>query len=121
MVVVVCMPRPSLNSTYSLHCGSLLGLCHWILNLRRLWQMKKELQWSLELVNESFHAAVSWGILAARIAAKNSCRISSQELLGGSWVVRSGVISPLIWVINIATLLISSLINTHEPPSNLRA
>ena len=38
-------------------------------------------------------------------------------LLGGSWVVISGVISPLIWAITIVTLLISPLITTHEPPS----
>ena len=34
-------------------------------------------------------------------------------LLGGSWVVISGVLSPLIWVISIGTLLIT----THEAPS----
>ena len=39
-------------------------------------------------------------------------------LLGGSWVVISGVLSPLIWVIIIATLLITPLITAHEPPSN---
>ena len=38
-------------------------------------------------------------------------------ILGGSWVVISGVISPLIWVINIVTLLITPLITAHEPPS----
>ena len=38
-------------------------------------------------------------------------------ILGGSWVVISGVISPLIWVITIVTLLITPLITTHEPPS----
>ena len=38
-------------------------------------------------------------------------------LLEGSWVVISGVISPLIWVIIIVTLLITQLITTHEPPS----
>ena len=38
-------------------------------------------------------------------------------LLGGSWVVISRVISPLIWVISIVTLLITLLITTHEPPS----
>ena len=38
-------------------------------------------------------------------------------LLGGSWVVISGVISPLIWVISIVTLLTTQLITTHEPPS----
>ena len=39
------------------------------------------------------------------------------SLLGGSWVVISGVISPLIWVITIVTLLITPLIPNHEPPS----
>ena len=42
---------------------------------------------------------------------------SPQTLLGGSWVVISGVISPLIWVVSIATLLITPLTTTHEPPS----
>ena len=31
-------------------------------------------------------------------------------LLGGSWAVISGVISPLIWVISIVTLLITPFI-----------
>ena len=31
-------------------------------------------------------------------------------LLGGSWVVKSGEISPLVWVITIVTLLITPLI-----------
>ena len=39
-------------------------------------------------------------------------------ILGGSWVVISGVISLLIWVITIVTLLITPVITTHEPPSN---
>ena len=38
-------------------------------------------------------------------------------LLGGSGVVRSGVISPLIRVISIVTLVITLLRTTHEPPS----
>ena len=42
---------------------------------------------------------------------------SQDGLLGGSWVVISGAISPLIWVINIVTLRIRPLITTHEPPS----
>ena len=37
---------------------------------------------------------------------------------GGSWVVISGVISPLIWHITIVTLLVTPLITTHEPPSS---
>ena len=41
-------------------------------------------------------------------------------VLGGSGVVVSGVISPLIWVISIVTLLITLLITTHEPPSKPR-
>ena len=40
------------------------------------------------------------------------------RLLGGSWVVISRVISPLIGVI-IVTLLITPLITTHEPPSKI--
>ena len=36
-------------------------------------------------------------------------------VLGGSWVVINGVISPLIWVITIVILLITLLIPTHEP------
>ena len=38
-------------------------------------------------------------------------------ILGGSWVVRSGVISHLSRVVSIVTLLITLLITTHEPPS----
>ena len=37
------------------------------------------------------------------------------SILGGSWVVISRVIRPLIWVT--ATLLRTLLITTHEPPS----
>ena len=37
-------------------------------------------------------------------------------VLGGSWVVISRVISPLIWIV---TLLITPLIATHEPPSRV--
>ena len=40
-----------------------------------------------------------------------------QTILGGSWVVISGVISPLIWVISIVILHIALLITTHEPPN----
>ena len=43
------------------------------------------------------------------------------QALGGSWVVLSGVVSTLIWVISIATLLITLLITGHEPPSSLMA
>ena len=41
-----------------------------------------------------------------------------QVILGGSWVVISGVIRPLIWVLSIVTLPITLLITTHEPPSS---
>ena len=39
-------------------------------------------------------------------------------LLGGSWVVIHGVISPLIWAVTLVTWLITPLITTHEPPSS---
>ena len=42
-------------------------------------------------------------------------------LLGGSWVLISGVISPLIWNISIVTLLIAVPITTHGPPSGVPA
>ena len=39
-------------------------------------------------------------------------------VLGGSWVVISRVITPLIWVQNYSrTLLIAPLITTHDPSS----
>ena len=40
-------------------------------------------------------------------------------VLGGSWAVTRGVISPLIWVISIVTLLITLLVTTHELPSRV--
>ena len=43
-----------------------------------------------------------------------------QLLLGGSGVVISRVISPLIWAISIVTLLITLLTTTNEPPSSIR-
>ena len=43
-----------------------------------------------------------------------------QWLLGGSWVVISRLIIPLIWVISIVTLLITPLKITHEPPSGFQ-
>ena len=55
-----------------------------------------------------------------RIAAQDAGveRDCACTQLGGSWVVLSGVRSPLIWVISIVALLITLLITTHEPPSN---
>ena len=41
----------------------------------------------------------------------------SVDLLGASWVVISGGISPPIRVIIVGTLLITPLITTREPPS----
>ena len=73
-----------------------------------------------------------WGTLATIREAETSnrtCYMSRLQqalrtstwkpptLSGGSWVVISGVIHPLIWVITIVTLLITLLIATHEPPS----
>ena len=40
-------------------------------------------------------------------------------VLGGSGVVISRVISSPIWVISVVTLLITLLIATHEPPSEI--
>ena len=43
------------------------------------------------------------------------------QILGGSWLVISGVISPPIWVVTMVTLLITPRITTHEPPSRILA
>ena len=40
-------------------------------------------------------------------------------LLGGPWVVITGGISPLLWVICIVTLLFTLLVPAHEPPSRV--
>ena len=57
--------------------------------------------------------------LSRRLASRRAARDLGTPLLGGSWVVISGVISPLICVIVIivVTLIITPLITTHEPPS----
>ena len=46
----------------------------------------------------------------------NSFGFVRQALLAGSWLVKSGVISPLLCVISIVALLISPLTTTLEPP-----
>ena len=44
-------------------------------------------------------------------------RFRTEGLLGGSWVVISGAINPLIWVSSTATLLRTPHITKHELPS----
>ena len=39
------------------------------------------------------------------------------ELLGGSRLVIGGIVSLLVWVMPAAILIITLLINNHEPPS----
>ena len=51
-------------------------------------------------------------------SARGKHATPGQAVFEGSWVVISGVISPLIWVIIMVTLLITPLITTHEPPSS---
>ena len=45
---------------------------------------------------------------------------SVSRVLGGSWVVVSGVISPLFWVVSMITVLITPLITIHEHLRRLR-
>ena len=52
-----------------------------------------------------------------RVPYNDFLRSALRKVLGGSWVVISGVISPVIWVITIVILLITLLITNHEPPS----
>ena len=58
--------------------------------------------------------------LVLEFSVMSSCGSEEEGLLEGSWVVRSGVISPLIGVIVTVTLLITPLITTHESPSRER-
>ena len=52
------------------------------------------------------------------LAADRGCRpLIASQLVLGSWVVLSGAISPVTWVIIMVALLITLLITTHEPPS----
>ena len=55
------------------------------------------------------------GVWRFRLSKQTTTRLT--YLLGGSCLVITGVISPLIWAITIATILITPLITTHEPPS----
>ena len=58
-----------------------------------------------------------WWTILAVLDSHVECICCLSLLLGGSWVVISGVISPLIKVISIVALLITLLITTREPPS----
>ena len=50
-------------------------------------------------------------------ASRYEANLAFKTLLGGSCVVISRVISPVIWVTILFVLLITPLITTHEPPS----
>ena len=62
----------------------------------------------------------SYGDLVAQFSSGCPFLACEDTALGGSWVVISGVVNPLIWVITIVTLLVTPLITTHEPPSSGR-
>ena len=55
--------------------------------------------------------SVGAGISRVGLLARQSFGPKWMQLLGGSWVVISGFISPPIWVISIVTLLISPTYN----------
>ena len=66
----------------------------------------------------NLEAAVQHRALSLRLLFRDaSPKVNLEVPLGGSWAFISGVISPLIWVITTVTLLITSLITSHEPPS----
>ena len=64
------------------------------------------------------HRSLGWLLFRLFISypSKLCFRANRTKLLGGSWVVTAGVISPL-WIIAIVTLLISPPMTTHELPS----
>ena len=55
--------------------------------------------------------------MASHTSRRTLEQSSRSLLLGGSWVVICGVISPLIWVILMVTLLITPLLTTLSPNS----
>ena len=61
-------------------------------------------------------SVIEWSVSQSTFGFTNVVP-STKLLLGGSWVVISGVIRDLIWILTIVTLLITPLITTHEPPS----
>ena len=54
---------------------------------------------------------------ASRYYSSSIRRLRSSTVLGGSWVVTSGVISKVTISITHIKGLITPLITTHEPPS----
>ena len=60
---------------------------------------------------------MKWSLLLPRESCcryRHSTRHSFHEKqLGGSWVVISGILSPIIWVIIVVALLITPLITTY--------
>ena len=68
-----------------------------------------------------FMGSYRWGYGSPNMGYKYSYHtlLNHMGLLGGSWVVVNGVISPLTWVVSIVTLLrillVTLLITTHEP------
>ena len=72
---------------------------------------QKELLWGLwvDMLCTALNRRRVWDFL----------RSTASELLGGSWVVISGVISRITIIITPIRGLITRLITTHEPPSTL--
>ena len=66
------------------------------------------------------HRSFGWLLFLAFLYYHNKLSFVANRttLLGGSWVVKAGVIRPsILWVIAIVTLLISPPMTTDEPPS----
>ena len=80
-------------------------LVFWSLRIRTVWIQDPK---TLEFKNVNTIRAS--GVLRGFTRAVNG-------ILGGSWLVIIGVISPLISVITMVILLITLLITSHEPPS----
>ena len=72
----------------------------------------------MRLLGAFFMPGDSGDILFCVFLAINTVECVQNPLLGGSGVVISRVISPLIRVISIVILVITLLIATHEPPSS---
>ena len=69
------------------------------------------------VARQFIHTCVHRSVCRSCLYRIKGGEIALEALFGGSWVVISGGISPLIWFITIVTLLLTRLITTHEPPS----
>ena len=79
--------------------------------------LRKDLRLSEAVKASALHMSISNDTCRFMGSYKQSYKSPN---MGYNYSLKSRVISPLIWVINLVTLLITPLITTHGPPSTSR-